>query len=237
MIEIRTLNFDYPNGVRALTSVDLDIEQGDFVFLAGPTGAGKSTLLKLLHLQLKPTSGSIRLGGVNLERLTTRDGLALRRKIGFVFQDFKLLDDRTVYDNIAYVLEVVGAHKRDIRKKTARAINLVGLAHKTYKKVEHLSCGEQQRVAIARAIANQPDLLLADEPTGHMDQATGWEIMQIFQKIHREGTTVVVATHNQTWVERLNKRVVTLFGGKIVEETEGKGVKTNRHVNSILLRT
>jgi len=218
MIEFQSVTFDYPNGVRALFSVSFCISEGDFVFLTGPTGAGKSTIFKLIHQQIFLTEGRILINGYDTKYLSPKQRVALKRNMGFVFQDLKLLEDRTVFENVALPLEICGMSKHEIHRRVSRMISLVGLSHKTYKKIDQLSCGEQQRVCIARAVAHSPKLLLVDEPTGHLDQTTGWEIMQIFQRIHQEGTTVVVSTHNPIWVERMGKEVITLSGGKIVEE-------------------
>lgn len=212
------MEYVYPNGVRALSALNVTIQKGEFAFLAGPTGSGKSTLLKLIYRELKPTRGEVFVDGVDVGNLPSSRVPYLRRTIGMIFEDFKLLKGRSVFDNVAYALEVVGAGKEEIHRKVTRALNLVGLHRKTDFKVEHLSGGEQQRTAIARAISNGSNLILADEPTGHLDQESGWDIMQLFDKIHHEGATLLVATHNLEWIERLGKRVIFLYEGETIEK-------------------
>lgn len=221
MIEFRSVEYVYSNGVHALSSLNAVIEKGEFVFLAGPTGAGKSTLLKLVYRELKPTSGEVWVNGVNVGELTPARVAYLRRTIGVIFEDFKLLQGRSVFYNVAYALEVVGAGQHEIERKVWRVLNLVGLNRKADFKVEHLSGGEQQRTSIARALVNGSNLILADEPTGHLDLESGWDIMQLFDKIHQEGATIVVATHNLDWIERLKKRVIFLYEGETIEKYAG----------------
>lgn len=236
MIELRGTSVIYPNGVRALSNTDLFIDRGDFVFLVGPTGSGKSTLLRLIYRDIIPAFGEIWVNGQNIGTLKRSQVPYLRRKMGVVFQDFKLLPDRTIFDNVAYAMEVIGATQKEIRRKVPRVLGLVGLASKASSHPEELSGGEQQRAAIARAIVNDPAILIADEPTGNLDPDTAWELMQILQKINMRGTTLLVATHNGQIVDRLRKRVLVLIDGKIVEDKE-KGVYSYGAKNSGVFST
>jgi len=206
----------------ALNRVSLHIEPKEFVILIGTSGAGKSTLLKILTREEKPTSGKIVVGGVDYDTLRDKHIPLLRRKIGTVFQDFKLLPNRTVYENIAFALEIVGVGNREIKNTVPRVIELVGLTGKEKKFPNQLSGGEKQRVAIARAVVRQPKILIADEPTGNLDPKHSWDIIRLLEKINRYGTTVLLTTHNVEIVNRLQRRVVVIEGGKIVKD-EAKG--------------
>ena len=222
MIELNEVTKEYSKGVAALNGVNLKIEQGEFVFIVGDSGSGKSTLIKLIMKELEPTSGTIMVNGQNLERLKHRKIPMYRRGLGVVYQDFRLLKDRNIYENIAFAQRVVETPTRIIKKKVPAALSLVGLAQKYKSYPKELSGGEQQRVAIARAIVNEPAILLADEPTGNLDPKNSWEIMKLLEAINMRGTTVVVVTHNKEIVERMQKRVITMSEGEIISD-ERKG--------------
>ena len=220
MISLRGVSLVYPNGVRALDNVSLDIGKGEFVFLVGHSGTGKSSLLRMLYRETVPTGGEITVDGIRVDRLRRSRIPALRRHLGVVFQDFKLLSDKTVWENVAFAMQVTGAHTRDIMRQVPRALDLVGLSHKSRMFPGELSGGEQQRTAIARALVNNPKLLLCDEPTGNLDPSNTTEIMELLLRINLKGTTVVVATHNQAVVDRMRRRVVRLEDGKVVTDEE-----------------
>ena len=216
MIELRKVTKEYSQGIAALNGVSLKIEQGEFVFVVGDSGAGKSTLIRLLMKEIEPTTGEIKVMGQNLSGLAHKDIPFYRRKIGVVFQDFRLLKDRNVYENIAFALRVTEAPSRVIKKKVPAALSLVGLAQKYKSYPKELSGGEQQRVAIARAIINEPSILIADEPTGNLDPANSWEIMKLLEEANQRGTTVIVVTHNHEIVKTMKKRVITMSKGFVV---------------------
>ncbi len=220
MISLRSVSLVYPNGVHALDNVNLEIAKGEFVFLVGHSGTGKSSLLRLLYREARPTSGEITLDGIRVDRLRRARIPALRRHLGVVFQDFKLLVDKTVWENVAFAMQVTGAHTRDVMRQVPRVLDLVGLSHKSRMYPNELSGGEQQRSAIARALVNNPKILLCDEPTGNLDPSTTSEIMELLQRINLKGTTVVVATHNQAVVDRMRRRVVRLDDGRITTDEE-----------------
>lgn len=224
MIELKEVTKEYSKGVAALNGVSLKIEQGEFVFVVGDSGSGKSTLIRLLLKELEPTSGKIKVMGNDLSKLTHRDIPYYRRKLGVVFQDFRLLKDRNVYENIAFALRVIEAPTRVLKKKVPAALSLVGLAQKYKSYPKELSGGEQQRVAIARAIVNEPSILLADEPTGNLDPANSWEIMRLLEEANQRGTTIIVVTHNHEIVNAMKKRVITMQKGNIVSDTKKVGV-------------
>lgn len=220
MIEMWDVTKVYPNQVVALSGVTASISRGEFVFLVGPSGAGKSTFAKLVFREELPTSGEVVVGGKNLVRLREREVPFLRRNIGVVFQDFKLLSQKTAYENVAFAMQVTEAPYRDIRRRVPEVLDLVGLRDKARCYPSQLSGGEQQRIALARAIANRPAILIADEPTGNLDPDTSREIMKLFLDIHRMGTTVVVATHNKHLVDAAKKRVIALDQGRLVRDQE-----------------
>lgn len=220
MINLINVSMTYPNGTRGLTDVSVRIEKGEFVFLVGPSGAGKSTLTKLIFQEEKPSRGQILFNGKNIARLKPREIPYLRRLVGVIFQDFKLLPNKTVAENVAFALEVIEASKRQIEKAVPEALSMVGLTKKAGVKPSQLSGGEQQRVAIARAIVNNPPLVIADEPTGNLDPDTSWEIVNLLQEINKCGTTVLMATHAKDIVDGMRKRVIALEKGKVVRDEE-----------------
>jgi cell division transport system ATP-binding protein len=220
MIELKEVTKEYSKGIAALNGVSLKIEQGEFVFIVGDSGSGKSTLIRLLLKELEPTSGTITVMGKNLGRMKHKDIPFYRRKMGVVFQDFRLLKDRNVYENIAFTLRVTETPTRVLKVKVPAALSLVGLAQKYKSYPKELSGGEQQRVAIARAIVNEPSILLADEPTGNLDPANSWEIMKLLDDANKRGTTVLVVTHNHEIVSAMKKRVITMKKGNIVSDTK-----------------
>ena len=224
MIELREVTKEYSKGVAALNGISLKIEQGEFVFIVGDSGSGKSTFIRLLLKELEPTSGSIKVMGKDLSQLKHKAIPYYRRKMGVVFQDFRLLKDRNVYENIAFALRVTEAPTRVLKKKVPAALSLVGLAQKYKSYPKELSGGEQQRVAIARAIVNEPSILLADEPTGNLDPANSWEIMKLLDEANKRGTTIIVVTHNHEIVNAMKKRVITMQKGNIVSDTKKAGV-------------
>ncbi len=218
LVQFYNVSKIYPNGVKALDDISLKIQRGEFLFLMGPSGAGKSTLVKMLFREELPTRGQIFLASRSIVRMKRGEVPRLRRNIGIVFQDFKLLENKTVYENIAFAMEVVGASSRDIKERVTEVINMVGLKGKEKSFPGELSGGEQQRVGIARALANRPLLLIADEPTGNLDINTSQEIMELLFNINRTGTTVIMATHARELVRSAGKRVLMLEEGKIVAD-------------------
>ncbi|MCX5748991.1 MAG: cell division ATP-binding protein FtsE [Candidatus Saganbacteria bacterium] len=220
MIVLSGVSKIYPNGVEALSGVDLSIGKEEFVFIVGPTGSGKSTLLKMLYREELPNSGQVIVDRLNIADIKKNQIPFLRRNIGVVFQDYKLLPLRTVYENVAFALQVLGASRTYIRRQVTQALDLVGLLKKARSFPGELSGGEQQRVCIARAIVNNPPLLLADEPTGNLDPATSWEIIHLLEKINKRSTTVIVATHNKSIVDGMRKRVVALESGRIIRDQQ-----------------
>ena len=220
MIELTNVTKEYSKGIAALNKVSLKIEPGEFVFVVGDSGSGKSTLIRLLLKELEATSGEIVVMNQRLGSLRHKAIPFYRRKIGVVFQDFRLLQDRNVYENVAFALRVTETPRRVIKKKVPAALSLVGLAQKYKSYPKELSGGEQQRVAIARAVVNEPEILLADEPTGNLDPANSWEIMKELQEANERGTTVIVVTHNHEIVKAMNKRVVMMEKGNIVYDSK-----------------
>ena len=224
MIEFKNVSKTYEDtGVRALDDVSFFIDKGEFVFLVGPSGAGKSTLTKLLIKEETPNNGEITVNGFDLNSLTKDKVPYLRRSIGMVFQDFRLLPNKTVYENVAFAMQVIGASKAEIRRNVPNVLSLVGLAHKARMKPGQLSGGEQQRVALARALINKPEILLCDEPTGNLDPKNSWEIMKLLEEFNEAGTTVVVVTHNREIVDAMQKRVITMHKGFIESDEEMGG--------------
>lgn len=207
----------------ALYNVNLHIKQKEFVFLVGPSGAGKSTFIKLLFKEISPESGDIFVNGININELEHDDIPGLRRLLGIVFQDYRLLSDRTVYENVAFAMRVIEAPSSLIRRRVMHVLDLVGLRDKANSKTTELSGGEQQRVAIARAVVNDPKILIADEPTGNLDPETKWDIMRIFQQINDSGATIIMATHDEDIVNNLNKRVIGIDGGRVVRDQKRGG--------------
>ena len=224
MIEFRNVTKQYDDaGNIALSNASFTIENGEFVFLVGSSGAGKTTITKLIMRETNVTEGEVLLDGIDVTKLPEKEIPYLRRKMGVVFQDFRLLDDRTVYENVEFAMRVVGANSREIRKRVPEVLNEVGLNYKAKMYPRQLSGGEQQRVAIARALVNRPSILLADEPTGNLDPKNSWEIMKLLEQINENGTTVLVVTHNREIVNAMQKRVVTMKKGVIVSDEERGG--------------
>ena len=221
MIHLSDVYHSYSTGTRALQGVNLRIDDGEFVFLVGPSGSGKSTIIKLLTGELRPTAGRVTINGYNTSKMRNREVPYLRRTIGVVFQDFRLIEKKTVYENVAFAMRVVGASPKAIRDRVAYVLDLVGLAHKARRKPNELSGGEQQRVAIARALVNNPTLIIADEPTGNLDPDRSLEIMMLLERINDLGTTVLVVTHEKELVNRFDRRVVAIDGGLIVSDKTG----------------
>ncbi len=219
MIKLDHVSKSYSAGIPALNDVSLSIDAGEFVFIVGDSGSGKSTLIKLLLKELEPTDGTITIDGRKLNKIKRRQIPKFRRNIGVVFQDFRLLKDRNIYDNVAFAQKVIGQSTRSIKMNVPTMLSMVGLAAKYRSYPKQLSGGEQQRVAIARALVNKPKILLADEPTGNLDANNAWEIMKLMEEINEKGTTVVVVTHNLEIVKSMNKRVVTMRKGVVVDDT------------------
>jgi cell division transport system ATP-binding protein len=218
MIEFIDVTKSYAVGNKALRGVSLTIDDGEFAFLVGPSGSGKSTIIKLITGELKPTSGTVHVNGYSLERIRKREIPYLRRTVGVVFQDFRLIDTKTVYDNVAFAMRVVGAREREIKERVPYVLNLVGLDGKRSRHPGELSGGEQQRLAIARALVNNPSTIIADEPTGNLDPARSFEIMALLQEINRLGTTMLVVTHAQDLVEQFTNRVIVIDDGLIASD-------------------
>lgn len=218
LVQFYNVSKIYPNGVKALDDISLKIDRGEFLFLMGPSGAGKSTLVKMLFREELPTRGQIFLAARSIVRMKRGEVPKLRRNMGIIFQDFKLLENKTVHENVAFAMEVVGANSREIKQRVPEVINMVGLKGKEKSFPGELSGGEQQRVGIARALANRPLLLIADEPTGNLDIDTSQEIMELLFSINRKGTTVIMATHARELVKNAGKRVIMLENGEIVAD-------------------
>lgn len=210
----------YGNGTTALRNVSVNVEAGEFAYIVGPSGAGKSTFIKLLYREEKLDKGSLIVGKFDLAKIKKRDVPLLRRSVGVIFQDYKLLPKKTVFENIAYAMEVIGEKPRNIKKRVMEVLDLVGLKHKIRSFPNELSGGEQQRIAIARAIVNNPKVLIADEPTGNLDPENSWEIMNLLERINLQGTTVLMATHNSQIVNTLRHRVIAIEDGRLVRDEE-----------------
>lgn len=222
LIQFKNVSKKYSKGIDALNDVSFTIEDGEFVFLIGPSGAGKTTIIKLLLKEEEPTSGKVILNGQDISYLRARRIPAIRRNIGVVFQDFRLLEDRNVYRNVKFALDILGVSKKESKKSIKRVLDLVNLSHREKSYPLQLSGGEQQRVSMARAMVNNPKILIADEPTGNLDPETSWEIMDSLLKINESGTTVIMVTHSKEIVDKLRKRVIHLENGNIVsDEMEG----------------
>ena len=218
MIEFKKVKKSYIEGNKALRGISMQIEDGEFCFLVGPSGSGKSTIIKLITGELKPTSGSVHVNGYSLERIRKREIPYLRRTVGVVFQDFRLIDNMTVYENVAFAMRVVGARTQEIRDRVPYVLDLVGLETKSRRHPGELSGGEQQRLAIGRALVNNPSTIIADEPTGNLDPARSMEIMTLLQEINNLGTTILVVTHEQNLVEHFSNRVITIEDGLITSD-------------------
>ena len=223
MIHLQQVSVVYPNGARALANVDLHIERGEFAFITGASGSGKSTLLKLVYRDIVPTEGKVIVDGQDVAKLPPRRVSYLRRKVGVVFQDFRLLPEKTVWENVGFTLDVLGATRREKHHKVPLVVELVGLAEKADQRPNELSAGEQQRVCIARSLVNMPPILMADEPTGNLDPDMSWEIVELLRDVAARGTTVVVATHDKSIVDRMGKRLIQLVQGVVVRDAKEGG--------------
>ena len=228
MIEFRNVTKVYSTGIVAVDNTSLEIEKGEFVFIVGSSGCGKSTLMKMLMKEVEPTEGQIFVNGIDITKISKRRIPNLRRSMGIVFQDFRLLPDKTVYENVAYAMRVIEASPKIIKRQVPNVLSLVGLLEKANAYPDQLSGGEQQRIAVARAIVNKPSVLIADEPTGNLDPDTAWEIMSLLNDINRRGTTVVVATHAKDIVDKMQKRVIAIEKGNVYSDIK-KGVYINEH--------
>lgn len=228
MIEYINVSKKYSSGVMALSNINLRIKKGEFVFLVGYSGAGKTSLVKLLLKEIEPTKGKIIVNNIDITKLRDRQIPYLRRNIGVVFQDFRLLPNKTIYENIAFAKEIIGASPREINRQVSTVLDLVGLSNKKNCYPNELSGGEQQRISIARAMVNNPDVIIADEPTGNLDPDTAWDIMKLLKEVNMMGTTVIMVTHAKEIVDFMKRRVIALDGGKIVRDEE-KGVYGNVH--------
>jgi cell division transport system ATP-binding protein len=220
MIKMKDVYKQYPNGIMAANGFDIHIKQGEFVYVVGPSGAGKSTFIKMMYREERATRGEVTVNGIDLVKLKSKRVPYLRRNIGVVFQDFKLLPSMTVYENIAFALEVIEETPRNIQKRVMEVLDLVKLKHKARMFPDELSGGEQQRVSLARSIVNKPKVVIADEPTGNLDPETSWEIMNVFEEINTQGTTVVMATHNREIVNTIKHRVIAIENGRIVRDEQ-----------------
>ena len=222
MIKMKDIHKKYPNGATALSGISVNISKGEFVYIVGPSGAGKSTFIRLIFREVKPTDGEILIDNINMSELKEKDVPYLRRNVGVIFQDFKLLPKLSVFENVAFALEVIEESPNKIRTRVMEVLELVGLKNKSRSFPNELSGGEQQRVSIARAIVNQPKIVIADEPTGNLDPETSWEIMRIFEEINFRGTTIIMATHSKEIVNTIKKRVIAIENGLIVrDEVQG----------------
>lgn len=220
LIEMKGVTKKYHRSTTALRDINVSVNLGEFVYIVGPSGAGKSSFIKLLYREEKVSAGTLKVGEFNLTKMKKRQIPILRRSIGVVFQDYKLLPKKTVFENVAYAMQVIGEKPREIKKRVPEVLELVGLKHKMRSFPDQLSGGEQQRVAIARAIVNNPKVLIADEPTGNLDPEISWEIMQLLERINLQGTTVLMATHNKQIVDNLRHRVIAIEEGRIVRDEE-----------------
>ncbi|MBI2251453.1 MAG: cell division ATP-binding protein FtsE [Armatimonadetes bacterium] len=229
MIELVNVSLVYKNGIKALDKINLSIEKGEFIFLVGPTSSGKSSILRLIYRDIIPTEGEIYVENQEISELKNNQVPYLRRRLGIIFQDFKLLPHKNVYENVAYSLEVTGAKHYEIKRKTLRTLNLVGLSERYRLFPQELYGGEMQRTAIARALVNEPLILLADEPTGNLDPYSSWEIIKLLEKINQRGTTVIMATHDKDIVDYMKKRVIVMSGGLIIKDQ----IKGSYHISEV----
>lgn len=220
MIKLKNVSKVYNNNHIALSNINIDIEKGEFVFLVGPSGAGKSTFIKLLLKEIDVTSGQINVNGQQVNTLKRKEVPYYRRSLGVVFQDFRLLTEKTVYENVAFAMKIVEANPKDIKKRVSQVLSLVGLASKANQYPNQLSGGEQQRIALARALANNPKILICDEPTGNLDPETSWDIMELLKEINKSGTTIVMATHAKEIVNKMKKRVIAIEKGVVVRDQQ-----------------
>ncbi|MDR3728617.1 MAG: cell division ATP-binding protein FtsE [Oscillospiraceae bacterium] len=223
MIRLTDVEMQYPNGVQAIRGISMTIEDGEFVFMVGPSGSGKSTIIKLLTAEVEPTAGRIMINGFSVNNIAERQIPYMRRTVGVIFQDFRLIEKKSVYENLAFAMRAVGSPSKTIKNRIGYVLELVGLENKARRLPSELSGGEQQRVAIARALVNNPNTIIADEPTGNLDPGRSLEIMTLLEKINELGTTMVVVTHEKDLVNRFSKRVVALENGKIVGDSTGFG--------------
>ena len=221
MIRLQDVKMEYENGTRAIRGISMTIQDGEFVFLVGPSGSGKSTIIKLLTGEVEPSGGRIMINGFSVSNIRDRQIPLMRRTLGVIFQDFRLIEKKTVYDNLAFVMRAVGSSSKEIRRRIPYVLQLVGLEKKAYSYPTELSGGEQQRVAIARALVNNPDTIIADEPTGNLDPERSLELMSLLVKINQLGTTVVVVTHEKDLVDRFGKRVITIESGHVINDSVG----------------
>ena len=230
LIELKDVEMEYDNGTKAIRGISLRIDPGEFVFLVGPSGSGKSTIIKLLTGEVEPNAGRVRVNGFSTRNISERQIPLMRRTLGVIFQDFRLIEKKTVYDNLAFVMRAVGASAKESRKRIPYVLELVGLEKKAYSYPDELSGGEQQRVAIARALVNNPATIIADEPTGNLDPERSLELMDLLVKINKLGTTMVVVTHEKDLVDHFGKRVVTIDSGRVVNDSVGGYVGGRIHV-------
>lgn len=235
MIKLVNVSKEYDNGVKALSNINMEIDKGEFVFLVGSSGAGKSTLIKLLLKEEVVTDGNIFLNDLDITRVPNRRIPLIRRNVGVVFQDFRLLPNKTVYENVAFAMEIIGAHPKEIRRRVPMILSMVDLSRKASSFPDQLSGGEQQRVSIARSIVNNPPVLIADEPTGNLDPETAWEVMKALIDINARGTTILMATHARDIVNSMKKRVIALEGGRIIRDEQKGGYElevpnTEKHI-------
>ena len=230
LIELKDVEMEYDNGTKAIRGISLRIDPGEFVFLVGPSGSGKSTIIKLLTGEVEPNAGRVRVNGFSTRNISERQIPLMRRTLGVIFQDFRLIEKKTVYDNLAFVMRAVGASAKESRKRIPYVLELVGLEKKAYSYHDELSGGEQQRVAIARALVNNPATIIADEPTGNLDPERSLELMDLLVKINKLGTTMVVVTNEKDLVDHFGKRVVTIDSGRVVNDSVGGYVGGRIHV-------
>ncbi len=229
IIELKDVEMEYDNGTKAVRGISMRIAPGEFVFLVGPSGSGKSTIIKLLTGEVNPSAGRVRVNGFSTRNISERQVPLMRRTLGVIFQDFRLIEKKTVYDNLAFVMRAVGASAKESRQRIPYVLELVGLEQKTYSYPDELSGGEQQRVAIARALVNNPSTIIADEPTGNLDPERSLELMDLLVKINELGTTMVVVTHEKDLVDRFGKRVVTIDSGRVINDSVGGYVGGHIH--------